>query len=401
MDNIFNKSVFNDKNPFLKQVFKKQFDAYFFLDFPSFNEFNSTTDHNIPVAFLNNIKQDTIFIDNLNEKKRFQFTFSQNWLRYDFITSFDRKLKTERFLFWFSKNEKWAMISDAEMEIAIIGIDWDIADQVRLFYENSLISPLKSIEKLNIKEFQSQFIDNFKPSKNLTLGNDQNPIWEKYFFDCHVEDENDKLFYWKQFEPLYFTLTKALKDFKGIDMYADQIFWRQYYKNKQWYSAGKSASVGGWQNYNFKNCQKVATKFLTDNQHLRLQFERKHEEADKLVRESEQGLISFMSFWIYANIDKQKQKGYKSDFYFKILGFRGKKDEINQQFEFYYNAKLIEPEDIKELITGLTEIGRAKKIYKTTNPYIFAKYTLDRPLEIYSMNNLTLNYGDTELFDPK
>jgi hypothetical protein len=292
------------------------------------------------------------------------------------------------------------MISDSEIELAIIGIDWEIADQVRLFYESSLISPLKAIEKLNIQESQNQFFDNFKPSKNLTLGNDQNPMWEKYFFDCHIDDENDKLFYWKQFEPLYFSLTKALKNFKGIDMYADQIFWRQYYKNKQWYSAGKSASVGGWQNYNFKNCQKVATKFLTDNQHLRLQFEKKFEEADFLIRRSEQGLISFMSFWIYANIDKQKQKGYKSDFYFKILQFRGNADEINQQFEFYYNSKLIEPEILKTLIKELSEIGQAKKIYKVTKPYIFAKYNLDKSLEICSMNNLTLNYDDTELFHP-
>jgi hypothetical protein len=78
MEDLFYKSVFNDKNPFLKQVFKKQFDAYFFLEFPSFNEFNNTTTLNIPVAFLNNIKQDTLFIDNLNDKKHFQFTFSQN-----------------------------------------------------------------------------------------------------------------------------------------------------------------------------------------------------------------------------------------------------------------------------------------------------------------------------------
>ena len=400
MDNLFNRQSFKAERPFLNQVFKKEFDAYFFLNFPKTNNFDGVKSHNLPCFFLNNIKQRNIYISNIDGTKNLNYTFKLNWEeREDFIKNFNDKIEEEQFLFWCSEKEKWAMISDSNSEFALIGINWEIADQVKLFYEYFLISPNQAIEKLQLQEYSDEFLNIYKPKEVLQLGNELNPIWIKYIFDCHVEHENDKLFYWAQFEPLYFSLTKVLEGLKGIDMYADQAFWRQYYRLKQWYTTGKNAAVGGWQAFSHKNFHKVATKFLTDNQHLQLQFEGKYEEANNLIKESKSGLISFTNFWIYANKEKQTQKGYVSEFYFKILGNgANKKDLINQQFEFYLRENFIENQKIEEFINELIEIGFAKKVYKLRRPNIFANYANEKTMEIVSMNNFRLNYDDLELY---
>jgi hypothetical protein len=130
-----------------------------------------------------------------------------------------------------------------------------------------------------------------------------------------------------------------------------------------------------------------------------LQFEGQHDEADKLIRQSKNGLISFSNFWIYANSEKKAKRGYSSDFYFKVSGHGGeKKDAINQQFEFYLNETLIEAKKIEVLIDELMEIGFVKKVYQLRKPYVFAKYNLENPLAIITMNNYTINYDDLELY---
>ena len=403
MKNIFNKQIFKSENPFLKNIFSKEFEAFFFLHFPKPKNFDGVNSHNLPCFFLNNINQRNIYISNESNSKNFQYEFKLNWTeREEFVKSFNVNIGDERYLFWQSENESWGMISDAKSELAIIGINWDIADQIKLFYKNFLISPNQAIEKLQLKKFSEDFLKNYKPKDVLEYGNKSNPIWVKYIFDCHVENENDKLFYWKQFEPLYFALEKVLKELKGIDMYADQSFWRQYYRSKKWYSTGKNAPVGGWQAFSHKNFHKVSTKFLSDNLHLQLQFNGKQEEADKLIRVSKKGLISFSNFWIYANKEKLSQKGVSSDFYFKILGSgAGKNDKVNQRFEFYFKENLIDTTKVDEFINELMKIGFAKKIYKLRRPNIFAKYTMDEPIEIMSMSNFRLNYKDLELYKQK
>lgn len=401
MEKIFNKQIFKTEKPFLHQVFKKEFDAFFFLNFPKQIDFDGENSHNLPCFFLNNIKQKNIFIANDSNSKNLNYCFQKisSEVREDFIKEFKSKIGDEQFLFWHSEQENWAMISDSKSEFALIGINWEIADQVKLFYEYFLISPKQAIEKLQLQEFSNDFFNIYKPKSVIEKGSEINQVWTKYIFNCHVENENDKIFYWKQFEPLYFSLNKVLKGLKGIDMYADQAFWRQYYRLNQWYTTGKKAAVGGWQAFSHKNCQKVATKFLNENKHLQLQFDGKYEEADKLIRESKNGLIGFSFFWIYANSKKQSQKGYHSDFYFKISdGGSGKKNSVNQQFEFYLKEDLIDSNKIDEFIAELLEVGFVNKVYKLRKPYIFTKYEMDQPIEIITMNNFRINYNDLELY---
>jgi hypothetical protein len=387
---LFDISLFlHGVEPLPNQVFHKDFDAYFFLEYPPY-QYQITEGYN-PFPFLNNINEETIFVNNPEGTHNLNYKINKTtWNSEPFYEAFKQTFSVDRFLFWQSENDKWAMVSDAKHKIAIVGIDWNFADQVPLFNQQCMLSPAQVLKTLNLEKHQNIFLKNYTPSTNLIEGNDQNPLWVKYYFRCHVDAENDKFFYWEHFERLYYAITKALAGFKNIDMYADQAFDRRYKMNNQIYSSGKNAPVGGWQKYSYNNCKKVATKFLTNNLHLQLKFEGKNDEAEALYLANKNGLIEFMNFWIYATLEKTIKKGYASDFYF-LTGFYsfGNFDtEFNQNFEFSYKKSTLNEDIVAVLIEELMVLGFAKKVYKIEQPTVFANYSLDKPLQIegiYSM----------------
>jgi hypothetical protein len=283
----------------------------------------------------------------------------------------------------------------------VIGIDWDKADQVELFFANCMLSPLQVIQLLNLGADEAVFLKNYAPSQNLTIGNDQNPVWVKYYFEARVENENDKLFYWKQFEPLYRAITAALPNCKSVDMYACQSFDRRYKQNGMTYSTGKFAPVGGWQKYSYQNCQKVATKFLTKNEHLSLKFEGKTEDAEALYWANKNGLIQFMEFWVYANEEKTKTKGQLSDFHFITYhyNFGNLADTYNQNFQFSYKKSLMSDQLAASLVNELVSIGFVKKIHRLEKPRKFVKYSKTDWPKIEGMYSATPDLeGDSDLF---
>jgi phosphatidylglycerophosphatase A len=394
---LFDVSLFlNSIEPLPNQIFSKDFDAYFFIEYPPCQYIK--TDVYNPFPFLNNIDDETIFVRNPEGTHTLNYKIDKTtWDTEPYYVAFKQTFPIDRFLFWQSENDKWAMVSDDKHKIAIVGIDWHLADQVPLFNQNCQLSPAQVLKILNLEKHKDIFLRNYAPSANLTKGNDQNPLWIKYYFKCHVDTENDKLFYWKHFELLYHAIVKALSHFKSIDMYADQALERRYKMNKQIYSSGKNAPVGGWQKYSYDNCKKVATKFLTHNQHLQLKFEGKIDEAEALYMANKNGLIEFMNFWIYATLEKTTKKGYASDFYFLmgLYSFGNFETEFNQNFEFSYKKSTLNEDTVAVLLDELIALGFAKKVYKIEQPKVFAKYSPDKALQIEGI------YGMVPDFDNK
>ena len=387
-NNLIDSDLFIEEiEPWVNQVFKKDFDAYFFLSHPPFqynpNELNVFD----PFDFLNNIEEKNVYITSPTGKNNLVFSMNNDWNRQLYFDAYKQNITDERFLFWKSENEKWAMVSDAKHEVAVIGIDWNLADQVPLFFNNCLLSPIQFLQKTGKKEHESTILENYKPSSMLIEGDSENPLWVKYYFQCHVENENDKLFYWQQFEQIFPIIHPVLKHFKSVDMYADQAFCRRYWQNKQWYKSYKNAPVGGWQKFSHANCEKVANKFLNNNEHLRLAFEEKTEESEALYVANKKGLIEFLTFWIYASINKVAQRGGKSDFYFQtgMYSFGNKNGEYNQNFEFCYNKSLLDEVMVENMVEHLARIGFALKVHKLEKPYKFATFTNDSPLKIDGM----------------
>jgi hypothetical protein len=379
---LFNISLFSAKNPWVEAIFSKRFDAYFFLDYPAY-QYNAMEVYD-PFPMMNNLGEKVIFVHNIDFSLQLEHTLNQNtWNRTPFENEFKSKFQAERFLFWRSENEKWTMFSDEKTKVAIMGINWKLADQVPMFHQNCMLSPKQMSEKLDLGESETAFFERYLPCDILTKGNEENPIWVKYYFQCKVPTENDRLFYWQQFEPLHEAMMKFLADFKTIDMYADQAFWRRYKQRGTIYTTGKNAPVGGWQKYSYDNCKKVATKFLTQNQHLQLQFEGKIDESEALYWANKDGLIEFMLFWIYAKVEKTKIKGRLSDFHFSMGRDYGNKDsEFNQTFQFFYKKSLINEDLIAELLEKLNEIAFVKDTRRIEQPQIFANYKIDEAMKI-------------------
>jgi hypothetical protein len=390
--NLIDTDLFSDGlEPWPNQVFKKDFDAYFLLDYPAYQYCPNEDNIFDPFDLMNNLSEKTVFISSVSGKSNLTHTIDNEWNRQLYYNAYKKNITKERFLFWEGEGDKWAMASDAKCKVAIIGIDWKIAGEVAFFFPQCLLSPIQFLEKVGKQKHLDVFMKNYQPTRVLIEGSVENPMWVKYFFECHVENENDKLFYWPQFEKIFNAIYPLLKHFKSLDMYAEQGFNRRYWQNKQWYSSGKNAPIGGWQKYNYKNCEKIANKFLNDNEHLRFKFEGKKEASDALyIASGKKGLIEFYSFWIYASLLKMQQKGSKSDFYFltTLHSFGNKNDKYNQNFNFSYRKELFQEMDIENLVEQLGEIGFAIKIHKAEKPYINASYYKDKPLCIESI------YGD-------
>jgi hypothetical protein len=376
----------NGTEPWPNQVFQQDFDAYFLLSYPPF-QFQKTEVHN-PFSFMNNLGEYTVYVQTPDGSNFINHHMPVG--QYDYQIFYDKlnaTLSEERFLLWEGERGKWAMVSDGKHKVCVLATDWKTASQVEMFYSQCLLSPKQFLEIVGLEKHERIFLKNYAPSKNLIDGNMANPIWRKYYFQCHVEDENDKLFYWPQFEQLYNATSALLKPCKGIDLYACQAFDRRYWQNKQWYSSGSFAPVGGWQNFNLKNCEKVATKFLTQNAHLVLAFEGKKEESEALIIANKKGLIAFYGFMIYANREKQKTKGGAADFVFNMeLHGHSNKDVVhNQNFEFFFKEDLLEADAIEKYVEALKTFCHVRLVHEVRQPSVYAIYTADKPLQIHGI----------------
>jgi hypothetical protein len=388
--NLIDSNLFKDgTEPWPNQVFNRDYDAYFLLSYPLY-QYQDTEQHN-PFALMNNVNEYTVYIQTVDGKKNLVHHIPPG--EYSFQAYFDKFNATfseqDRFLIWHGELEKWALVTDAKNKVCVLATDWKTAGQIQLFYSNCLISPHQFLEKTNCQQHQKIFLQNYAPSKIFSIGSELNPIWKKFIVQCHVDNENDKLFYWAQFERLYYAVATLLKKWKGLDMYADQAFMRWYWQNKQWYNSGKNAPVGGFQNFNLKNCEKVANKFLPQNEHLVLKFDGKQSESDELYKASKKGLIDFFGFEIFGNFAKQKTKGGYADFHLSMgLYGHGKKSDLhNQNFSFFYNESSLTDAEVKIFIETLQSFCFIKEIHEVKRPRTFAIYMPDKPLEIENIYN--------------
>ena len=135
-NNLINKDLFTEGiEPWPNKVFKKDFDAYFFLSHPAFQY--SPNESNIfdPFNFLNNLQEKQIYISSPTSG-HLVFALNSDWNRQLYFEAYKQNIAEKRFLFWQGKNEKWAMVPDEKHKVAIIGIEWTICDEVHFFFNN-------------------------------------------------------------------------------------------------------------------------------------------------------------------------------------------------------------------------------------------------------------------------
>jgi hypothetical protein len=296
----------------------------------------------------------------------------------------------------------WAMCIDNESGIAILGLDRTLAKTPRVMFQDMWISGSVVADRIGVRP--DELDARYSPSAWFSSPSPDNPLWHKWCFECHVDAEDDKLFYWPQFEHFFKVLDPLLSGWTFRQMLSSQGFWRQVGPKKAPRISGGKAPVGGWQNFTHANCKTVATKFLPNNHHLQLQFNGPHDKVAALYPREPPGLIEMAFFWLRAARTSRRSPEEPAEFYFVLPGGGGTRTEpCNQYFELFALADAVWENDLESVVDRLAQIGHATAVYETKQPEIFYQYDpvgVGQVESIHEAGSSSLRRDGTRVFSP-
>jgi hypothetical protein len=171
-----------------------------------------------------------------------------------------------------------------------------------------------------------------------------------------VSRETDKLFYPDNWKLLFPVIDNILKDLPFKKVLSDQAFdkFLKLEKNGGIRMTGRNAATGGRMNWSRKNFEKVATKHLTNNQHLIYAFENSY--RDMLLKYFERGreIITLRKHEIWGAIEPEPET--KLDFVFRIMPCWDK-NAFNQYANIFLSETLIEKLGTKEVAKLIDQVG--------------------------------------------
>jgi hypothetical protein len=214
----------------------------------------------------------------------------------------------------------------------------------------------------------------YKPEKD--------EIFVTYNLRCHIENENDRLFYWPQMEQLYTILNPIMKDWKYKRVHTDIALFRPLRPNKERENriTGKRANNGGAGNkYTLENVKKVATLFIENNPNLVAIFNNPKADLYDLYQDNPQGLPHIFSMSIYGRINSLKIPSYmyqaQSMMHFFLYydnSIRWSKlDAINQKLNIVIPKYLFSETEMDNLV----RLSFATTIYKSESAFFPVKYS--------------------------
>jgi hypothetical protein len=264
----------------------------------------------------------------------------------------------------------WGLCLDLDSGVAVLGLARGAARNQAVIYQNNWMSRADAALAANVDAQALAWVE--MPASYFVEGATENPLWHKWCFVCHVEDENDKLFYWPQLERFYDCLTPAMAGWRFQKMLPSQGFWRRVGPVAALRVTGSNAPVGGWQQFTQANCERVATKFLTENEHLRLRFDGRSDEAFALYPRERPGVIDVSFFWLRAARGQRRSPEHAAELYFVLPhGGATRADACNQYFEFFVRSDVMDGSSAASIVDQLAAIGRAIEVYETERPERF------------------------------
>lgn len=211
-------------------------------------------------------------------------------------------------------------------------------------------------------------------------GQPLNEIYDLYCFHGHVPDETKKLYYWKQQKVLFELLQPLIKTWKVKKIIPDQYQTRFYKMNDTIYSTCENAPVGGMQNYTFEQTKKIATKFLSNNQHLIDSFNGKCK-IDQEAAVKNQTLFPnlFGLKIICGRVRYQVDSSMcfddsPQDIYLSINPEGCKTDSINQRVFMHIKQGALSKQSKKSLINKMSKLIYAKHIWHSEAPFNYYTY---------------------------
>jgi len=186
-----------------------------------------------------------------------------------------------------------------------------------------------------------------------------------------VNQESDKVYYWKSFEKVFNAVDPIISDLEFKIVQSEQAWEKFLKKTKDGYfhMTGRKASTGGKLIWSKKNCEKICTKYIVDCEHLTFAFENSYKEMLNKYFERGKEILSIRQHEIWGKLKKENNQYL--DLVVRILP-NTDNGEWNQAINVFFSSKLIDKigqSKIDKMIGELAEASSSIKIGKTTRDW--------------------------------
>ena len=201
-----------------------------------------------------------------------------------------------------------------------------------------------------------------------------NDIYDCSAFICKVNREEDRLFYWPQWEKFYTLLTPLIKDweFKKVQFEQSNEVLLKSPKGGPYRTTSKNASTGGHRNWTYENNKDISTKHLSNNEHLIYLFNNFGKPFDyaELFPKNNTGLIQMLWGWIHASKEPRKNVNTVMDLYIKLGNLnRLQVDSYNQYLYVFVKRGSFEYDVLTEFLKKVCELTFSQKVYHNWRPF--------------------------------
>ncbi|MFM9945754.1 MAG: hypothetical protein ACKVQB_11030 [Bacteroidia bacterium] len=201
-----------------------------------------------------------------------------------------------------------------------------------------------------------------------------NDIYDCYAFICKVDKEEDRLYYWPQWEIFYTLLTPLINDweFKKVEFEQSFEVLLKSPKGGPYRTTAKNAPTGGKRNWTYENNKDISTRHLLNNAHLIYIFNNFGKPFDyaELFPKDKSGLIQMQWGWIQAAKEPRKNVNTVMDLYIKLGNLnRLQIDSYNQYLSVFVKRGIFETNVLTEFLKQAYDLTFAEKLYHNWRPF--------------------------------
>jgi hypothetical protein len=202
-----------------------------------------------------------------------------------------------------------------------------------------------------------------------------NQTFTNYSLLCKVPTEDDKLYYWENFQKLIPFLDPIMKKFKTTKVISWQHFEKIKWNKKEQInrSSSSAAPTGGSNNtWCFDDLKKIFNVYLNDRTFHYHCWNGKNEEI-KIPPVNKRGYPFHYSTTILGNIAKIKPDASTdwynrtTDFRFQIPYYFGQFENSNMLVEFCFRDGWLSKEEMDTLVLCISEVCFCHTIYRREN----------------------------------
>jgi hypothetical protein len=219
-------------------------------------------------------------------------------------------------------------------------------------------------------DFPADFVYNAQPLDAL--------YW-RYSIRCHVDAEQDKVYYWPRLGALYDLIAPIMAGWQDVRLNSDQALQRMLRRDDEdgsFHATLRNAPVGGLQRLTHERLEKIGSKYLNDNDHLIARFENGGRDHARFYEPKGCARVHFFLHEIFGlrrRLKYDRSMVFQSlphDLWLRIGGYdhqhaMSRADPINQALDLYIWQGIL-PEDAADALAHrLGRLTSAKHIWKT------------------------------------